>query len=187
METYRQKDLRQSRESDSSSRKKKLLRKITHRIATKARNRLSPADQIEEKLRRQQVIEVRKRIQRTGSVHEKKIGLPVLLYGSLEWMLIYVIRGTNEGINSAFKKRGDLLGDGQATTWIRGQARLRIHIQAEMVGMKITGYIMSVVTGFKKHCLKWLQNWRVSKKVFCLFFVVRIRRKTPGVVRIEYP
>jgi len=48
---------------------------------------------------RTEIMSIRRKIRSSGTAYEKKVGLAALAYGTIEWLLVYSIRGQNEGIN----------------------------------------------------------------------------------------
>ena len=125
---------------------------------------------------RQDVLTIRRKIRSSGTVYEKKVGLSALPYGSIDWLLIYSIRGQNEGINGILKKRGDLIGDGQHTSWLVGREVLSNRQAMDSVGIKYVAFVKFLVTGQKDHPLRAIHNWRRNKKSFCTYLLVIICR-----------
>jgi hypothetical protein len=140
---------------------------------------LSPREfQAAEQLR-QELIIYRRKIRSNGTPYEKKMGLMALVYGTIEWFLIYSIRGQNEGINGILKKRGDLIGDGQHSSWLIGQGVLSNRQAMDCVGIKFVACVKFMVTGQKDHFLRFIHNWRHNKRFFCFVILVIFSRETP--------
>lgn len=97
--------------------KKSILRAMTQIVGQQILSQgLLPKElQIVEQVQRE-LLALRRKIRRIGTHYKTEVGLTDLIYGTIEWLLIYSIRGQNEGINGLFKKRGDLIGDGQHTS-----------------------------------------------------------------------
>ncbi len=160
--------------------KKSILRAITQVLGQKILKKglLQEELQIAEQLRHE-VLTIRRKIRSRGTPYEKKIGLTALLYGSIEWLLIYSVRGQNEGINGLLKKRGDLIGDGQHTSWLIGQNSLSHRQRMDCVGIKYVAYIKFVVTRQSDHYLRRIHNWRHTTSFFCSVLLVIISRYNP--------
>ncbi len=114
-----------------------------------------------------------------GTTYEKKVGLMALMYGKIEWFLIYSIRGQNEGINGILKKRGVLIGDGQHTSWLIDQGILSNRQAIDCVGIKFIACVKFIVTGQEDHFLRFIHNWRHTKRFFCFIILVIFSRETP--------
>lgn len=125
---------------------------------------------------RSELLALRRRIRSKGTLYEKEVGLSPLAYGTIEWLLIYSIRGQNEGINGLLKKRGDLIGDGQHTSWLIGQKTLSNRQMMDSIGIKHVAVVKFIVTGQEDHFLRAIHNWRRSKRFFCLCLLVIICR-----------
>jgi len=121
---------------------------------------------------RNELLTIRRKIRSNGTYYEKKVGLSALAYGTIEWLLIYSIRGQNEGINGLLKKRGDLIGDGQHTSWLIGRKALSGRQTMDSVGIKHVAVVKFIVTGQKDHFLRTIHNWRQSKRFFCFCLLV---------------
>ena len=85
-------------------------------------------------------------------------------------LLVYSIRGQNEGINGILKKRGDIIGGGQHTTWQLGNSNLSKHVSMAQVGIKFMVLVKFTITGQKDHHLRRVHNWRRKKKIFLLCY-----------------
>lgn len=160
--------------------KKSILGALTRLFAQKIlKTGLSPSElQTAEQLRRE-LLRLRREIQSNGTPYEKKVGLMALIYGTIEWFLIYSIRGQNEGINGILKKRGDLIGDGQHTSWLIGQEILSNRQAMDCVGIKFIACVKFMVTGQADHILRFIHNWKHSKRFFCIIILVIFSRETP--------
>ena len=94
--------------------KKIELKRVLKNWANYARyHGLSKKEQEDEWMLRKMIANIRRKIRNTGTWAEKKIANTIVMHGTIEWFLIYHIRGQNEGINGILKKRGKLIGDGQ--------------------------------------------------------------------------
>ena len=143
------------------------------------RKGLSAAElQASEQLRAE-LLSLRRKIRSSGTPYEKKVGLGALLYGSIEWLLVYSIRGQNEGINGILKKRGDLIGDGQHTSWLVGQGSLSARQAMDLTSIKYVVCIKFLVTGQTEHFLRFIHNWKHNKSFFCIVILVIFSRETP--------
>jgi hypothetical protein len=160
--------------------KKSILRAITTLEGQKILNKgLLPEElQIAEQVRRE-VLMLRRKIRSKGTSYEKKIGLTALVRGSIEWLLIYSVRGQNEGINGLLKKRGDLIGDGQRTSWLLGQNALSNRQAMDCVGIKYVACVKFMVTRQPNHFLRFIHNWRHEQRFFCVIVLVIICREDP--------
>ncbi|KKL91306.1 hypothetical protein LCGC14_1896000 [marine sediment metagenome] len=121
---------------------------------------------------RRELLAIRRQIRLSGTPYEKEVGLSALAYGTIEWLLIYSIRGQNEGINGLLKKRGDLIGDGQHTSWLIGRKTLSSRHTMDSVGIKHVAVVKFIVTGQQDHFLRVIHNWRRSKRFFCLCVLI---------------
>jgi len=175
------KDLRsisQKREEPPSlEEKKSILRAITSLLRGEFMEKgLSKREFRRAEAIRDEIVGLRRDIRNHGTAYEKKIGLTPLIYGTLEWLLIYSVRGQNEGINGLLKKRGDLVGDGQHTSWLVGRTSLSNRESMDNFTLKYTACIKYMVTGQKKHLLRALHNWRHSDDFFYYVILVIICR-----------
>jgi hypothetical protein len=154
--------------------KKSMLRAIASLIGKKIlKEGLSPDELIAAERARREVLRIRRMIRSKGTPFEKKIGLTALLYGSIEWLLLYAVRGQNEGINGLLKKRGNLIGDGQHTSWITGKGCLTARQMMDCVGIKHVACVKFLVTEQRDHLLRCIHNWRHNnKKSFCIIILV---------------
>ncbi len=121
---------------------------------------------------RRELLAIRRKIRSSGTPYEKEVGLSALAYGTIEWLLIYSIRGQNEGINGLLKKRGDLIGDGQHTSWLIGRETLSDRQTMDCIGIKHGAVVKFIVTGQQDHFLRSIHNWRRSKRFFCLCVLI---------------
>ncbi len=146
-----------------------LMRLVGERILLKglSTSELQTAGQL-----RNELLAIRSKIRSSGTLYEKEVGLSALAYGTIEWLLIYSIRGQNEGINGILKKRGDLIGDGQHTSWLIGRKTLSGRQTMDSIGIKHVAVVKFIVTGQKDHFLRVIHNWRRSKRFFCFCVLI---------------
>ena len=146
-----------------------LMRLVGERILLKGltTGELQTAEQL-----RNDLMAIRRKIRAGGTSYEKKIGLSAFGYGTIEWLLVYSIRGQNEGINGLLKKRGDLIGDGQHTSWLIGRDELSGRQTMDSIGIKYVAVVKFIVTGQTDHHLRAIHNWRHSKRFFCFYVLV---------------
>jgi hypothetical protein len=155
--------------------KKRILPGLLRNLARRGmRKGLTKEEMREEGRLRKAVTHARRDILLNGTTNEKKVGLTTIPLGTLEWKLVYATRGQNEGINSIIKKRGDIIGDGQHTSWLHGAKVIGFSCNANLVGIKIVAFVAYMITGQTKHCLKWAHNWR-RKRIFYVILVVMIK------------
>ncbi|TXT54168.1 MAG: hypothetical protein BAJALOKI1v1_2210001 [Promethearchaeota archaeon] len=156
------------------------MRALAHLFCRKVlKTGLTPAEfQAAEQLR-QELLTFRRKIRSKGTPYEKKVGLAALVYGTIEWFLLYSIRGQNEGINGILKKRGALIGDGQHTSWVIGQDTLSHRQSMECVSIKFVACVKLAVTGETDHFLRFIHNWRHNKRFFWVVHLVIFSRETP--------
>jgi hypothetical protein len=121
---------------------------------------------------RNELLTIRRKIRSGGTPYEKEVGLSVLAYGTIEWLLIYSVRGQNEGINGLLKKRGDLIGDGQHTSWLIGRKMLSNRQTMDSIGIKHVAVVKFIVTGQQDHFLRAIHNWRRNKRLFCFCVLI---------------
>ena len=121
---------------------------------------------------RNELLAIRRKIRAGGTSYEKEVGLSALAYGTIEWLLIYSIRGQNEGINGILKKRGDLIGDGQHTSWLIGRKNLSGRQTMDSIGIKHVAVVKFIVTGQQDHFLRTIHNWRQNKRFFCFCLLI---------------
>jgi len=162
--------------------KKSILRALAHHFGTKIlKTGLSPAEfNAAEQLRRE-LLSYRRKIRANGTLYEKKVGLMALVQGTIEWFLIYSIRGQNEGINGILKKRGNLIGDGQHTSWLVGGRSISARQAMDIVCIKLVACVKFMVTGQSDHYLRFIHNWRHDKSFFCIIILVIYCRETPAI------
>jgi len=164
--------------------KKAIMKRELRKLATRAiRKGLTIEEKWEERRLRGDVTRSRRDIRLHGTDAEKKLGLTTIPLGTTEWKLVYATRGQNEGINSIMKKRGDIIGDGQHTSWLHGAGVIGPRCGAVIVGIKIVALVASKITGKIKHCLEWVHNWRRSRYIFVVVEVMIICRETPITIR----
>jgi len=148
---------------------KKTLRKYAERAKRKG---LNHNERRTEKKLRKRVMNLRRELRLHGTTSEKKRGLMLFGFGTIEWQLIYSIRGQNEGINGIIKKRGNVIGDGQHTSWIRGNRTVKNRLNAKIAMMKAISLVYFLTTGQTNHALRVYYNWRFNNQSFMLFFIV---------------
>ncbi|MHA1661510.1 MAG: transposase, partial [Promethearchaeota archaeon] len=154
--------------------KKKRLKSILRRVGSLAmRKGLSLGERQSAKRLRRELMDIRREIRFHGTIYEKIIGLGAIAHGTIEWLLVYSIRGQNDGINGILKKRGDVIGDGQHSTWQLGNLNLSRHVSMAQVGLKFMVLVKFIVTGQENHHLRWVHNWRRKKRFFCrVIFII---------------
>jgi hypothetical protein len=150
--------------------KKKRLKSILRRVGGRAmRKGLSLGERRTAKRLRGELMDIRREIRFHGTIYEKIIGLGAIAHGTIEWLLVYSIRGQNEGINGILKKRGDVIGDGQHTTWQLGNSNLSKHVSMAQVGLKFMVLVKFLITGQEHHHLRWVHNWRRKSLSFSCY------------------
>ena len=158
------------------------MNKILRKFAARARRRgLTKAERAKERRLRKKVVRVRREIRGQGTASEKKRALLKIMRGTIEWHLIYGIRGQNEGINGIFKKRGNLIGDGQHTSWLIGHSSIKSRVNSNTVSLKMVSYCYCEVMGTSSHCMRRLHNWRREKSPFIVIFWGIFCRITPNL------
>lgn len=162
----------------SYNEKIKVLKRLLKNWADYARyHGLKPAEQLQEWKFRKKIQICRQIIRTSGTWAENKIAQSIVMQGTIEWFLVYHIRGQNEGINGILKKRGNMIGDGQHTTWGRGLKSVRIRIESEIVMYKTSSLVYKLITGRIRHSMRRIYNWRVRFYIF--IFWTGFYRKTP--------
>ena len=161
--------------------KKQVLNKTLRKFAARALRRgLTDEEKRDERRRRDDVTRARREIRVHGTGDEKKLGLTTIPLGTTEWKLVYATRGQNEGINGIVKKREDVIGDGQHTSWLHGAKVIGPRFGAVLAGIKIVALVGHEITGKIKHCMKWMYNWRRPRIIFVFVtYVIIISRETP--------
>ena len=160
--------------------KKRVIKRKMRNLAARAlRKGLTDAERLEERRLREEVTRARREIRLHGTVAEKKLGLTTIPLGTTEWKLVYATRGQNEGINGIMKKRGDVIGDGQHTSWFHGAKVIGPRCNAVIAGIKIVVLVANKITGGIKHCLKWVHNWHRPRYIFVIVEFMIISRETP--------
>ncbi len=124
-------------------------------------------------------MKARQTIRSHGTKYEKILGLSTIPQGTVSWFLIYHIRGQNEGINGIIKKRDNLIGDGQNTSWIYKERKIRNRISTQIVFMKIQVLIHADLTSSNANPLRRVYNWRY--RFFIFVFIGEFCRETPQV------
>ncbi len=155
---------------------KKVLRKYEERAKRKG---LIGADKVKERRLRKNLMNIRREIRQRGSVAEKKIGLPSIAHGTIAWLLIYAIRGQNEGINGILKKRNSMIGDGQHTTWIIHDKPIKGRVEGNLFGIKSVAFIFFQISGRRDHTMRVIHNWRRKQQTFLVVIIVIYCRKAP--------
>ena len=126
---------------------------------------------------------IRKAARLTGldvkTVRKGKRELIARAHGTIEWFLVYSIRGQNEGIHGILKKRGDIIGDGQHTTWQLGCLTLSKHVSMAQTGLKFMVLVKFMITGQDHHPLRWGHNWKRKKIFFCHVIFIIFSRENP--------
>lgn len=160
--------------------KKQIMSGTLRKLAARALRRgLTDEEKRDERRRREDVTRARREIRLHGTDDEKKVGLTTIPLGTTEWKLVYATRGQNEGINSIVKKRGDIIGDGQHTSWLHGATVIGPRYNAVLAGIKIVALVESKITGKTKHCMEWMYNWRRPRYILIFVVYVIINRETP--------
>jgi len=160
--------------------KKKRLKSILHRHGKRIMQKgLSLGERQTARRLRRELMTIRRDIRFHGTSYEKIIGLSAIAHGTIEWLLVYSIRGQNEGLNGILKKRGDVIGDGQHTTWQLGNLNLSKHVSMAQTGLKYMVLVKFTITGQKDHHLRWAHNWKRKKKFFCHVIFIIFNRENP--------
>ncbi len=129
---------------------------------------LTPAEQRKEWSLRKKIQTIRREIRKSGTQAEKVLSDSIVMQGTIEWYLVYHIRGQNEGINGIIKKKGDLIGDGQHTTWKIGIKPLRNRIQSDLVMIKTSALVYKFITNQTLHSMRFIYNWRTERSFLVL-------------------
>ena len=138
-----------------------ILRSILHKYEVKAiHNGLKGREIIKMMDLKKDILDIRKEIRKYGSQADKRIGISAIPHGTISWFLVYHIRGQNEGINGICKKKGNIIGDGQKTTWIIGSVVNHMHIQSYLFFVKYCALAYFIITGEKRHCMAQTHNWK---------------------------
>lgn len=150
--------------------KEKELLKILRKYAAKARyNGLNETEKRKETRLRKKVNDCRANVRKYAGKYSKQLGLTIVGFGTIEWLLVYAIRGKNEGINGILKKKGNLLGDGQKTPWIYGINNIYNRIFSTIVLIKYMIFANYVITGKKTNGMRFVYNWDTIS-VLCTSF-----------------
>ena len=167
----------QSNPSLSRIQKEEILKKIIRKWVEKAKQKGLTYNQrrTEKKLRRE-VMACRRTLRMNGTQNEKKRGHLLFGFGTIEWLLLYAPRGQNEGINGIVKKRGNVIGDGQDTSWSLTKQTLKNRCGGNLTNLKGVAFIYYCSTGQKKHSLRTIYNWKREKHFFILIFWVIFSR-----------
>ena len=162
--------------------KKRILAGKLRNLAARAlRKGLTEVERGEERRLREDVTRARRDIRLHGTDAEKKLGLTTIPLGTTEWKLGYATRGQNEGINGILKKRGDIIGDGQHTSWLHGAKVIGPRCNAVIAGIKVVALVASKITGKVKHCLEWMYNWHRPRNIFVIVEIMIMCRETPSL------
>ena len=155
--------------------KKRALVLVLRKLAARALRRgLSNGERRTERRLRKELTKVRREISARGTPSERRLGLLQVAHGTVEWLLVYGLRGQNEGINGILKKRGDLIGDGQHAAWIVGSSAVSCRIGADFVGIHVAALVYFQMMGAKSHPMRAVHNWRRKRMTF-LFVVILLR------------
>ena len=144
---------------------------------------MTPKERSCEKRLRRKVMKARAIIRQNGTFSEKKLGLSFIAHGTIEWFLVYGIRGQNEGINGILKKRDNLIGDGQHTTWITGNSMIKNRIQSNLLYIKTISLVYYIITGKRRHCMRRIYNWRNDHSFCVIIVVIDFVGKTPIIFK----
>ena len=160
--------------------KKSILKRVLRKFADIARRKgLAPGERRTEKKLRKKVMAARRAIQAHGTAEEKKVGLLAVALGTVEWYLVYFLRGQNEGINGLLKKRGALVGEGQHTSWLVGHNGIDGRVRGDLAGICLVATVKVRVTGTTVHPMRAIHNWSRRSKSFWVIFVVRFCQQGP--------
>jgi hypothetical protein len=102
--------------------------------------------------------------------HQSVLGLPPVMHGRVEWLLVYGVRGQNEGLNGVVKKRGPVIGDGLHTTWVVGKKAVDGRVHGSLVGIKLVALVLVWATGATKYFMRASHNWILEKRIFLVLF-----------------
>ncbi len=111
-----------------------------------------------------------------GTPEEKRVGLQTIAHGTIEWFIVYFLRGQNEGLNGLLKKRGALIGDGQHTSWMVGQKIIEGRARGDLAGICVVSLIKVKATTTKGHPMRAIHHWSRKGKSFWIIFQVRFYR-----------
>ena len=106
-----------------------------------------------------EVMAARRDIRAHGTAFEQKVGLTTIPLGTIEWQLVYAIRGQNEGINGIIKKRDDIIGDGQHSSWLHGQQAIESRCKATFTDIKIVALVAKESARMESHYMSRVYNW----------------------------
>lgn len=111
------------------------------------------------------------------------------MQGTIEWYLVYHIRGQNEGINGIIKKRGDLIGDGQSTSWKISTKHLRNRVKSDLLMIKTSALVYKMITGQTIYSMRFVHNWRIfhTNHSFLLIILWKITSPNPQFWLITSP
>ena len=92
----------------------------------------------EKKLRRK-IMQIRQQIRKSGTSLEKKVALQAISHRTIEWFLMYRIRGQDEGLYGIIKKQDLLIGEGQHTSWLVGENDLKCTVSIHFYWLEMCG------------------------------------------------
>ena len=125
----------------------------------------------------------RQEIQHHGTPEERRVGLQAIALGTIEWFVVYFLRGQNEGINGLLKKRGALIGEGQHTSWMVGHNNIEGRARGDLAGICVVSLVKVRMTKTKTHSMRAIHNWSRKSKSFWIIVLVSLRRITPNYNR----
>ena len=139
---------------------------------------LTAKERQKERSLRKKIAIIRRDIKTNGTWPENHLGYTDIIYNTIEWFLVYHIRGQNEGINGIIKKRDALIGDGQKTTWYRGKKNICNKIDSILCMYKYIALVHTELTGNIRNGLCRIHNWK-RQRVFLVIFLVEKVVKPP--------
>ncbi len=164
--------------------KKVLLRTLLENVANEARKRgLTRQERHQEKKLRRKIMQIRQQIRKSGTSLEKKVALQAISHRTIEWFLMYRIRGQDEGLYGIIKKQDLLIGEGQHTSWLVGETILNARCQFIFTGLKCVAWIYYGITGNRQRFMCACYNWRHEQHFLFIIYIAFFVGKAPILIQ----
>ena len=128
-------------------------------------------------------MQICQQIRKSGTSLEKKVALQAISHRTIEWFLMYRIRGQDEGLYGIIKKQDLLIGEGQHTSWLVGETILNARCQFIFTGLKCVAWIYYGITGNRQRFMCACYNWRHEQHFLFIIYIAFFVGKAPILIQ----